>query len=36
MQVKDFQYLNGLTVTGIADENTLAKLYSADAKKRTN
>lgn len=36
MQVKDFQYLNGLTVTGIADAKTLAKLYSSDAKKRTN
>ena len=35
-QVKDFQYLNGLTVTGIADAKTLAKLYSSDAKKRTN
>jgi ABC-type Fe3+-hydroxamate transport system, periplasmic component len=34
--VKDFQLLNGLTVTGVADPATLQKLYSPDAKKRTN
>lgn len=34
--VKDFQYLNGYTVTGIADAKTLQKLYSNDVKKRTN
>ncbi len=34
--VKDFQYLNGIEVTGVADVNTLTKLYSGDAKKRTN
>jgi iron complex transport system substrate-binding protein len=34
--VKDFQLLNGLTVTGVADPETLKKLYSPDAKKRTN
>lgn len=33
--VKDFQYLNGITVTGIADPATLKKLFSDDAKKRT-
>lgn len=33
--VKDFQLLNGLTVTGVADPETLKKLYSSDAKKRT-
>ena len=32
--VKDFQYLNGMEVTGIADANTVAKLNSSDAKKR--
>ncbi|WP_101696366.1 peptidoglycan-binding protein [Clostridium minihomine] len=32
--VKDFQYLNGMEVTGIADANTIAKLNSSDAKKR--
>ena len=34
--VKDFQLLNGLSVTGIADAKTLQKLYAADAKKRTS
>lgn len=34
--VKDFQLLNGLEVTGIADTKTQQLLYSADAKKRTN
>ncbi len=34
--VKDFQLLNGLTVTGVADQQTLQKMFSADAKKRTN
>ncbi len=34
--VKDFQLLNGLEVTGIADAKTLQLMYSADAKKRTN
>lgn len=34
--VKDFQYLNGLEVTGIADQKTLELLYSGNAKKRTN
>lgn len=34
--VKDFQLLNGLEVTGIADPNTLQKMYASDAKKRTS
>lgn len=34
--VKDFQLLNGLEATGIADAKTQQVLYSADAKKRTN
>lgn len=34
--VKDFQLLNGLPTTGIADPVTLQKIYSKDAKKRTN
>lgn len=34
--VKDFQLLNGLPATGIADPVTLQKMFSADAKKRTN
>ncbi len=34
--VKDFQLLNGLTVTGVADQQTLQKMFSADAKKRTS
>ena len=34
--VKDFQYLNGMTVTGIADSETQQKLNSSDAKKREN
>ncbi|WP_283606392.1 peptidoglycan-binding protein [Faecalispora anaeroviscerum] len=34
--VKDFQYLNGIEVTGVADANTIAKLNSSDAKKREN
>ena len=34
--VKDFQYLNGMTVTGIADSETQQKLNSPDAKKREN
>ena len=34
--VKDFQLLNGMTVTGIADPETLQKIYSDDAKPRTN
>lgn len=34
--VKDFQYLNGMTVTGIADPATLKKIFSSDAVKRTN
>ena len=34
--VKDFQLLNGLATTGIADATTLQKLYAADAKKRTS
>lgn len=29
--IKDFQYLNGMTVTGIADSETQAKLASSDA-----
>lgn len=33
--VKDFQLLNGLEATGVADQKTLQKLYSGDAKKRT-
>ena len=32
--VKDFQYLNGLTVTGVADPATLKKMFSSDAVKR--
>lgn len=34
--VKDFQLLNGLETTGVADPKTLALLYSGNAKKRTN
>lgn len=34
--VRDFQLLNGFETTGIADAATLQKLYSSDAKKRTN
>nr|WP_319489745.1 peptidoglycan-binding protein [uncultured Caproiciproducens sp.] len=34
--VKDFQLLNGLTVTGIADPSTLQLVYSANPVKRTN
>lgn len=34
--VKDFQYLNGMEVTGIADADTIVKLNSSDAKKREN
>ena len=34
--VKDFQYLNGLPTTGIADPATLQKMFSNDVKKRTN
>jgi ABC-type Fe3+-hydroxamate transport system substrate-binding protein len=33
--VKDFQYLNGLTVTGVADPETLKLIFSNQAKKRT-
>lgn len=32
--VKDFQYLNDMTVTGVADPVTLQKMFSSDAKKR--
>lgn len=32
--VKDFQYLNGLPSTGIADPATLQKIFSSSAKKR--
>lgn len=32
--VKDFQYLNKMEVTGIADPNTIAKLNSSDVKVR--
>lgn len=32
--VKDFQLLNGMTVTGVADPDTLKKIFSNDAKKR--
>lgn len=32
--VKDFQYLNGMSVTGVADPDTLKKIFSSDAKKR--
>ncbi len=32
--VKDFQLLNGLSTTGVADPTTLKKMYSTDAKKR--
>lgn len=34
--VKDFQYLNGLSATGVADPATLQKLFSSDPKKRVN
>ncbi|MCI1965649.1 MAG: peptidoglycan-binding protein [Oscillospiraceae bacterium] len=34
--VKDFQYLNNMTVTGVADPQTLKKMFSSDAVKRTN
>jgi iron complex transport system substrate-binding protein len=34
--VKDFQYLNGMTVTGVADPETLKKIFSPDAIKRTD
>jgi iron complex transport system substrate-binding protein len=34
--VKDFQYLNGLPATGIADPVTLQKMFSDSAVKRTN
>ncbi len=34
--VKDFQLLNGLTVTGVADPSMLQLLYSANPVKRTN
>lgn len=34
--VKDFQYLNNLVVTGVADAKTQALLYSDSAKKRTD
>ena len=33
--VKDFQYLNGMTVTGVADPDTLQKIFSSDAVPRT-
>ena len=32
--VKDFQLLNGMLVTGVADEETLALLFSDEAKPR--
>jgi iron complex transport system substrate-binding protein len=32
--VKDFQYLNGITVTGVADPATLQKMFSDSAQKR--
>ncbi|OCN00607.1 hypothetical protein A7X67_17210 [Clostridium sp. W14A] len=32
--VKDFQLLNGMTVTGVADPATLKKMFSSDAVKR--
>ena len=34
--VKDFQYLNGMTVTGVADPDTLKKIFSSDAIPRTD
>lgn len=34
--VKDFQYLNGMTVTGIADSETLHRVFSSDATPRTS
>lgn len=34
--VKDFQYLNGLPATGVADPATLQKMFSDSAVKRTN
>jgi iron complex transport system substrate-binding protein len=34
--VKDFQYLNGMTVTGVADPETLKKIFSPDAIRRTD
>lgn len=33
--VKDFQLLNGMPTTGIADPKTLQKMFSSDTKKRT-
>lgn len=33
--VKDFQLLNGMSATGVADPATLKKLFSSDAKKRS-
>ncbi len=33
--VKDFQYLNDMTVTGVADPATLQKIFSSNAKKRS-
>ena len=34
--VKDFQYLNGMTVTGVADPATLKKMFSSDVKQKKN
>ena len=34
--VKDFQYLNGMESTGIADPETIARINSSDAKRRTS
>lgn len=34
--VKDFQYLNGMEATGIADPETIARINSSDAKRRTS
>ena len=34
--VKDFQYLNGMTSTGIADPETQARIYSSEAIPRTD
>ena len=33
--IKDFQLLNGMVVTGVADEATLALLFSDEAKPRS-
>ena len=34
--IRDFQYLNGMEVTGLADAATIEKLFSSDAAPRGN